>query len=179
MRIELLEECGFEQALKGIALSYGSYPNKKVADRLAWRSGGHNKFLEGMIVWLEIDAPRYWWSQFDTYRVGTTKQSESTMHTLLKRELTKDDFEGKMDHNVLGILNKMIRNKDFDKAKKHLPESFLQKRIVTTNYKTLQNMIQQRKTHRLKEWDKFIQVVVSQAEYPEYLFKEVASKESK
>lgn len=172
MKVKVLKEAGFEEALAGLALSYNSYPNKKVADRLAWRQGGHNKFLESMVVWIEVTAPRYWWSEADTYRL-TTKQSESTMHTLMRRELIRDDFEERdVDSVILGRVNKYIREKEFLKAKRNLPEGFLQKRVWKVDYKTLQNIIMQRKSHRLPEWKKFVNEMRNQLEYPEYVYLE-------
>lgn len=44
-------------------------------------------------VWVKISAPRYFWSEADTYSIGVTKNSESTMHTLLNKELTEQNFE--------------------------------------------------------------------------------------
>lgn len=172
MRVKVLGEAGFKEALLGLSLSYNSYPSKRVADRLAHRGGGHSKFLESMQVWLDIDAPRYWWSQFDTYRIGTTKQSESTMHTLTKRPLLQSDFEGGILPATQRHLNLLIELGCIDEVKAALPESFLQRRVVNTNYMVLQNMIRQRKSHRLGEWKYFIAEVTSQCNYPEYLIKE-------
>ena len=89
MDVQIMAECGVVEAMVGLSLSYGvgkSYEEMlEVAKKLYNKDGGHNKFLESIVVWLNIDAPRYWWQQFDTYRVGTTKQSGSTMHTIMKR----------------------------------------------------------------------------------------------
>ena len=174
---------GIDEALFGIGLSFGitaemsadrlKHSEKynqlfKTARRLAHMQGGHNKFLESIYIWLDIDAPRYWWSEFDTYRVGVSKQSESTMHTITRRELTSEDFEDAAIIPVeqLSYINNYIRqwreeqseyNKNalFVRIKSLLPESFLQRRIVCLNLKTLQNMYRQRKDHRLKQWHMF------------------------
>ena len=151
-----------------------------VATKLAPKDGGHNKFLESMVVWLDIDAPRYWWSEFDTYRVGTTKQSESTMHTITHRLLSQSDFEEPVFSDTLNQLNGLIRtyqalnnkeekNKVFREIKVNLPEGFLQRRIVCTNYKVLKNMVWQRKTHRLQEWHQFITALTEQLECPDLI----------
>uniref|UniRef100_A0A6H1ZN30 Uncharacterized protein n=1 Tax=viral metagenome TaxID=1070528 RepID=A0A6H1ZN30_9ZZZZ len=156
MKIKKLNEHGYAIALQGIALSYNK-PDvdlRKIAKKLARRNGGHNKFLESIVVWLDITAPRYFWQQFDSYRVGITKQSESTMHTLLKRELMLEDFEA-IDPVILKRVNMYIEKKNLEMAKKLLPESFLQRRIVCTNYKTLYTMYMQRRKHKLSEWRRF------------------------
>ena len=170
MKVIKLKEAGYEEALLGLALSYESEPSPKVAERLAHRQGGHNKFLESIIVWLDVTAPRYWWQQADTYRL-TSKQSGSTMHTLMRRELAQDDFEGFVLNSWIRDLNEMIDHKRFEDVKRHLLESFLQRRIWRLDYKTLQNMYSQRITHKLPEWQYFLNEVVRQLEYPEFVRK--------
>lgn len=172
MIVKIMKEAGYEEALLGMSLSYNKESlslEKKhiIASRLAPRDGGHNKFLESMAVWIDIDAPRYWWQEFDTYRVGVTKQSESTMHTIMDKTLEQSDFEGGIDYKILNNLNMHInvaRNFDIPRVKKECfkylvlnkPESLLQRRIVCTNYKSIANMIAQRKHHKLPEWSIFI-----------------------
>ena len=80
MHVRILEEHGHDSALLGLSLSYDQTPERMpaVAERLRFRGDGHNKFLESILVWLDVTAPRYFWQQFDTYRVGVTKQRQST-----------------------------------------------------------------------------------------------------
>lgn len=171
MKIKILDERGYEFAMLGLSLSHNQDPAKmpEVAQRLALKGGGHNKFLESIVLWLDITAPRYWWQEFDTYRVGMTKQSESTMHTITKRPLTQEDFEYPIPEEILVYLNNLITIKDWKRVKGLLPESFLQRRIVSTNYMTLQRIIRQRETHRLEEWHQFVDEVLAQAQHPEFL----------
>jgi len=53
----------------------------------------HAKFLRQIFVSCDIDAPLYFWSEMDTYKVGTTANSTSTMHRIVKDGVSKDDFE--------------------------------------------------------------------------------------
>lgn len=53
----------------------------------------HRKFLRQIMVSVDITAPRYWWTEFDTYKVGTTANSTSTMHKLASTPITLDCFE--------------------------------------------------------------------------------------
>ena len=159
MKVTILKEAGHEEAMLGLSLSYNADPDRMAAraDRLSRLdpAGGELKFLEAIAEWLDITAPRYWWQQMATYRIGTSTQSESTMHTLLRSSLKPTDFEGGCDPDILIVLNSFIRMGDFDGVKKHLPESFLQRRIVVTNYKTLLHIIRQRHDHKLSEWQEF------------------------
>lgn len=182
MQIEILEEHGYENAIRGLAYSFKDRAEpietwwtmskfskmEKTALALAHREGGHNKWIESVALWIDIEAPRYFWSEFDTYRVGTTKQSESTMHTLSKRDVTQEDFAFVMHQPLLDAVN-IERHNGIQAVKAVLPEAYLQRRLVVTNYKVLRNMIYQRHDHRLPEWQTFIEAIYSQADYPELL----------
>lgn len=181
MKVQVLEECGFASALLGLGLSYGVTAEDavlndekrskmlKIANRLYSKDGGHNKFLESIQVWLDITASRYWWQEFDTYRIGVTKQSESTMHTITKKPLCEGDFEGGIPEPWLRLLNMMIKDNKLTRVKCLLPESFLQRRIISTNYKVLRHIIFQRSTHRLPEWHQFINAVRTEVEWGIFL----------
>lgn len=184
MEITVLQEAGHDIALRGMAYSFKDraedptvwWEEKKEraykrAPLLAPKEGGHNKFLESIQVWIDLEASRAFWSEFDTYRVGTTKQSESTMHTLSKRAPTVEDFEEGTHPEIIKAFTYIWENcrGDINSLKMNLPEGFLQRRIICTNYKVLKNIIAQREGHRLKWWNVFSEAVLSQVEHPEYL----------
>ena len=52
----------------------------------------HRKFLRMIHVQMDIEAPLYWWKEFETYKVGTVANSCSTMHKIHTKEFTLDDF---------------------------------------------------------------------------------------
>lgn len=52
----------------------------------------HRKFMRMITVTMDIVAPMYWWKEFDTYKIGTVRNSCSTMHTIHKKEFTLADF---------------------------------------------------------------------------------------
>lgn len=52
----------------------------------------HRKFLRMIHVSMDIVAPLYWWKEYDTYKVGTTANSCSTMHKIHAKEFILDDF---------------------------------------------------------------------------------------
>lgn len=198
MKTQVISESGYTEALFGLGLSYGLTSGMKFVDfkapwnashgdiikgaaevrdrlerlvkKLAHRDGGHNKFLETIIVNLDITAPRYWWQEFDTYRIGVTKQSESTMHTLRKRPVDEYDFEDYIPEEYLLHINDSIKfNASLQTIKGLLPESFLQRRIVCTNYKALRGILWQREGHRLKLWDQFRAEVLAGVQHPQFL----------
>ena len=85
--------------MEGETVNYGGLvtPDDRDIDlvkKLVKNGDEHAKVLRGVLAWASITAPRAWWQEFDTYRIGVEKlSSESTMHTLGQRDLTVDDFE--------------------------------------------------------------------------------------
>ncbi len=60
--------------------------------RLSNAGTEHRKYLRMMPVYVRITAPLYWWSEFDTYKVGTVANSCSKMHKLLSKPFEMSDF---------------------------------------------------------------------------------------
>lgn len=189
MNVLIFHESGEQAALYGLGLSFGVTSNidpvdfmyttlhEGVANRLLMRAhrlsglgNGHDKFLRMLRVDLLITAPLYWWKQFDTYKVGTVTQSESTMHTLMKSPITQDMFESGLHPDILNILENMRLAGNFDGLNNLLPHSFLQTRMVSTNYAVLQNIIRQRRGHKLREWREFISTILGQCNHPDLLW---------
>lgn len=192
MDVRVLREAGYMEALLGMSLSFYDHivpldewwdEDKQAraaqrAKKLAFMQGGHNKFLESIQVWVYLQGSRDFWSEFDTYRVGTTKQSASTMHTLDKREVVEADFEEGTDSRAIAVFNHVLLDyktggppiyKNISALKKNLPEGWLQERVVNTNYKVLQNIYFQRRKHRLKQWREMLDSLLSQLEHPEFI----------
>jgi hypothetical protein len=184
MFVKKVDEAGYDAALHGLAHNKKQPVAKmsKVAQKLADMDGGHNKFLESIYVWLDVRAPRYWWQEADTFRLST-KQSESTMHTLTEELLEIDinstrSIKAFIEENfepdscpieTLRDIYAAARDKDIIGIKKRLPEGFLQTRMWCMNYKTLRNVILQRRSHRLPHWKDFIRQTLEIVEHPELL----------
>lgn len=64
-----------------------------LAQKLILAGTEHCKFMRQIFVSVDITAPFYWWKEFDTYKIGTTANSTSTMHKLTSKPITKDMFE--------------------------------------------------------------------------------------
>lgn len=180
MNVKVLREAGYKEAILGLSLSYGQRWSPadelkayEVCSRLAHKGDGHNKFLESICVWLDVTAPRFFWSEFDTYRVGVTKQSESTMHTLKRDGMKVSDFGGFLTKEFVDIINEAANVPGISIAniKCLLPEGFHQRRIICTNYMALQRIIKQRHKHRLPQWRLFCEVVVSELMFPQFVMK--------
>jgi hypothetical protein len=184
LTVTKVDEAGYKAALLGLAHNKKKTPEKMslVAQKLADKDGGHNKFLESIVLWLDVRGPRYFWQEADTFRLST-KQSESTMHTLTQELLEidpdnpkavqrflNDNFEpGSCTPETLRWIYDAAKANDLVAVKKRLPEGFLQTRTWCMSYKTLRNIILQRRTHRLPHWKEFIRQTLEQASHPELL----------
>jgi len=185
-----LEEAGFDSAMYGFSLSYRksgtsraewwTQPRKertyKAALVNAGRDKGHNKFLEHMQVWLSVNATLEWWKQFDTYRIGMSKQSASTMHTLDADviypehfDVKAEEFVCKEDHQAYLYYLSMISRQSSRVKSKMLPQAYLQEREVNLNYKTIRHIAMQRFTHRIKDWQKFLEETIASLDHPEFI----------
>lgn len=101
---------------------------------LVKRGDEHAKVLRGVVVWCEINAPRYWWQECDRYSVGACcLSSNSTMHQQGKG-LAEDELV---------------------EMKENLPEGTMQKRVWMFSYQTLRRIYFQRRNHRLPQWRMF------------------------
>ena len=174
MEIKCIGYYGFEGALFGLGLSYNltsQYddwqdvaPQIKekvynVATKLAGKGGGEDKFLRQIFYQWDALLPRFLWQEVDQYRIGVTTQSQSTMHTIMHRELAQEDFEKQISYPYLYHLNLVIKkyketqNKElFLQLKNDLPEGFLQRRVWSLTLAQMLNIYRQRINHRLPQW---------------------------
>ena len=60
--------------------------------RLCKAGTDHRKFMRMLPVMVTITAPLYWWSEYDTYKIGTVANSCSKMHKLLSKPFEMNDF---------------------------------------------------------------------------------------
>lgn len=127
----------------------------------------HAKFRRMITVYVDITAPLYWWKEFDTYKVGTTANSCSTMHKIHAKPFTLDDFSHEhLNAFNRAILESIINTMNLDRQmfidtndKSHwhqmiqmLPTSYNQLRTVELNYEVLHNIYHSRLHHKLDEW---------------------------
>lgn len=141
----------------------------ELAKKLVKAGTDHSKFMRMITVTFDITAPMYWWKEASTYKVGTVRNSCSTMHTIHKKEFTLDDFSYEHLYLELNILEVVIIGlnaarerylKGEDKADwwemiQLLPSSYNQKSTVQLNYAVLRNIYHSRKAHKLDEWRDF------------------------
>lgn len=180
--IEKTEVYGWEAAIRGLRnpmnswgksdSTFGETPHLGENDlglmRKLYAAGSdHRKYLRYINVTADVTAPLYWWSEYDTYKVGTVANSCSKMHTIQKSPITVESFsndgisrEGRERMVRLAAECELLRQKfnqtgsmeTWRELIQLLPESFNQRRTVQTNYEVLVNQYFARREHKLTEW---------------------------
>lgn len=114
IKVEKIEVWGFEHAIRGMRNPMNSWDKSDsmgsgimingeysfivgendlgLMQRLYAAGHPHRKYLRQIMVSMDITAPLYWWKEFDTYKVGTTANSCSTMHKIMSKPFELDDF---------------------------------------------------------------------------------------
>lgn len=209
IKIENTDVYGFETAIRGMRNPWNSWDKSDsfnlsqngiipcfiigqndlaLMKKLVKAGSDHSKFMRMINVTCDITAPLYWWKEFDTYKVGTVRNSCSTMHTITEKEFTLDDFSHEhlvpeaVDFltDIVDMLNDSryaCVNWDTEKDKicididdkkdlwwqiiQFLPSSYNQRATVQMNYAVLRNMYHARKNHPLDEWREFCKWIES------------------
>ena len=196
IKVENLEVFNFDGALRGMRNPLESWDKSDsyfeiihndfiigkndlgLAQRLIKGGSEHCKFMRQIFVSMDITAPIYWWKEMDTYKIGTTANSTSTMHKIMSKPITKDcfsfDFYNKdsleTNHYIENLQDKVISicenlrllyiktgDKDIWRALiQFLPCGWLQTRTWTGSYANLRNIVFQRDAHKLNEWKSFL-----------------------
>lgn len=201
IKVENLEVWGFEHAVRGMRMPmnsldkidsmYGMWKNAEgpgyfkmyeIGDndmelmRKLYKAGPeHRKYLRQIFVSMDITTNQTIWSQFDTYKVGVTKNSASKMHRIHAKEFSPDDFSHEgidsvggyaLEHftETLVILEKLRNDFNMTKDKRYwralidlLPMGYNLKATVTMNYENVINIIHQRSGHKMEEWMDFVE----------------------
>ena len=115
IRIENVDVFGWESAIRGMRNPMNSWDKSDSQFHVCSKSGktscteignndlklmqslvkagtDHSKFMRMINVSCDITAPRYWWTEYDTYKVGTVRNSCSTMHKISAKEFEPSDF---------------------------------------------------------------------------------------
>lgn len=142
----------------------------KLATRLTNAGSDHRKFIRQIFVSVDITAPIYWWKEYDTYKVGTVANSTSTMHKIHSKPFELEDFScDHMTQSTLQFMKEIVgyleqvrlcyikekKKEDWYDLIQLLPESYNQMRTCSMNYENLLNMYYGRKEHKLEEWHRF------------------------
>lgn len=170
--------------LKGIDLTLGVEKEHSLERGIQLahaKGGGHDQFLTGIRVAFDLTFTNKAWVEAERYRFLEFVSSQSTMHRITKFNLS-EQYNEYVDKRVIEIMEeklddyndliKTIKNTPKDnkvlleeleelRKEKYLgllytnPAGFELTARLTTNYRCLKNVYQQRKNHRLPEWREF------------------------
>ena len=184
IKFETNDVWGFEWAFKGMRNPMNSWDKSDsnwlfqeigendltLAKRLINAGSEHRKFLRQIYVSVDVTAPMFWWFEYDTYKIGTVRNSCSKMHKIHVKPFEYDDFShegidkcGDFVKDVFKVIIEqceVLRQKfNATQEKKYwraliemLPESYNMRATVTMTYENIYTMRQQRRGHKLDEW---------------------------
>lgn len=130
----------------------------------------HRKYARQIFVSMDITCHHIFWAEFDTYKVGTTRNSCSKMHKIHVKTFTKDDFshEGidavgggvkEIFETVIWKLNILRTKFNETQDRKYwramlelLPMGYNIKATVTMTYENVFNILDWRSDHKIFEW---------------------------
>lgn len=113
MKVEILETAGWGAAIEGMRNPMNSWNKSdsyydilcnfkgdfiigendlKLCQTLIKGGTEHRKFLRMIGIWMNLWLPRCVWQEWDAYKIGMVSNSCSTIHTIMKKPLTLDDF---------------------------------------------------------------------------------------
>jgi hypothetical protein len=142
-----------------------------LAKNLCKSGSSHRKFMRQIHVLALVEAPWKWWKEYATYKVGTTENSSSMMHTLIDGYFDENDFcfermtparQNMIDNanEVLDKYNDAPKDRNYhiwEELNDIIGGGYKYKRIIDLPYEQVANMYFQRKVHphKMREWHYF------------------------
>ncbi len=131
---------------------------------------GHDQMLTGITVQFDLSCTLKMWIEAERYRFLYFVSSQSTMHRITQFDLDQS-YNEYVDQRVIDIMKEMVDeynklcytySSGSEAAKEQYlrvlynnPSGFVLTARMTTNYRQLKTIYEQRRTHRLNEWREF------------------------
>lgn len=120
------------------------------------QGSGHDCALKGIIVQCDIEAPSYWWPQFQRYHFADIISSQSKMHRITA--LAGNGCPPNVYPSVWATFGKLVRKYElqeveFETLLANCPQGLELVAGITTNYLQIKTMYAQRANHRLTMWN--------------------------
>lgn len=145
-----------------------NYTNKHIkrAIHLAnAQGGGHSQFLTGILISFDLSFTNKGWVEAERYRFLNFVSSQSCMHRITQMDLA-NCCSGNVDERIIAIVNEKIDTynetkslEDYRAILDNLPSGLILTARMTTNYRCLRNIYEQRKNHRLQIWLDFCEEI--------------------
>jgi len=137
LKIALLEVCGVGHSLEAMRLPFnkrGNTPTMKLASNLIKASTSDGKFSRGILAYIKIECQVGWLLEYEQHEIGVTRiSSSSSMHNELK--------------GLRGV--ELAEQKQRDLSTK------VYTIIDVVSYQALRSIYQQRRSHKLPDWQLF------------------------
>lgn len=199
IKIEHVETFGWETAVRGLRNPLNSWEradssslkdyegysigymvgpdDKRLMTSLVKAGTDHSKFMRMIGIGMDITCHQVWWAEFDTYKVGTVRNSCSKMHTIHIKSFEPGDFSHEGIDEVGGTTKLQFMNTlaelehlrvlfNETKEKKYwraiielLPSGYNMRATVTLNYAVARNQYHARKNHKLDEWHDYCKML--------------------
>lgn len=157
-------------------------------------NAAHAQFLTGIVVNFDLTFSNKAWIEAERYRFLNFVSSQSTMHCITKFGLRAQCNEY-VDERIITIVQEYIdlynsltaQDKETIEFKKNLylkilynlPPGFQLTARMTTNYRCLLNIYNQRHDHRLPEWREFCNQLLEELPFFRELVEAYMNKEIK
>lgn len=157
-------------------------------------NAAHAQFLTGIVVNFDLTFSNKAWIEAERYRFLNFVSSQSTMHCITKFGLRKQCNEY-VDERIITIVQEYIdlynsltaQDEETIEFKKNLylkilynlPSGFQLTARMTTNYRCLLNIYNQRHDHRLPEWREFCNQLLEELPFFRELVEAYMNKEIK
>jgi hypothetical protein len=167
------EQCGYMEQCENCGYCYQiGEADHKLMTSLAKGGPVHAKYRRMIPVMFTVTAPTFWWIEFDTYKVGTVRNSCSKMHKIHVEPFTLSNFSHEgckevpvaMEYltSIITLLewlrekfNKTHEKKYWRALIELLPHGYNMKATISLNYEVLVGMRRDRKHHKVDEWHTF------------------------
>jgi len=157
-----------------------------LAKKLVAAGTDHSKFMRQIFVSMDITTSMSLWSELDTYKVSTVRNSTSRMHRLGSRLLTAEDFSWDNEEGIVELtpyresflkeINTRITVWQETKDKNlwrqivlDLPASYNFLSTWTGNYQVLRAIYHARKNHKQREFRELCGEVIAKLPYSELI----------
>lgn len=150
------------------AVNDGDYDNPHIvraATLARAKGGGHDQFLTGIVVNFDLTLSNKAWTEAERYTFLNFISSMSTMHRIARFDIGAccntytSPIEIKEAERLQFIYNAIDGEKHPEEKKQayldllfNIPCGFELMAGMTTNYRCLKNIYQQRRNHRLPDW---------------------------
>lgn len=128
---------------------------------------GHDQFLTGIIVQFDLTFTIKAWVEGERYHFLDFISSQSTMHRVAKFDIGKQCISY-VKQQTIDLCEQLKKEYNANPTPEkylellyNIPVGFRLTARMTTNYRQLKTIYQQRKTHRLHEWKDFCKWIES------------------